>query len=171
MFRVTIEADGLIQKLTAIETRLETIASEVWDTISDIIIESVHQNFEVGGRPDAWPPSKKLSGQTLVQSGALRDSVQKSAQGPDFVEIEAGAGLPYAKIHQFGGTINHPGSDKLQVFEVEGKKVFTRGTKPHQITIPVRRYFRIQDEDVEKIAEALGEYFMIQGERFTMEVT
>ena len=55
--------------------------------------------------------------------------------------------VPYAKIHNEGGTIHHPGSDKLQAFLAEGEDmpiggdiIFRRGTKAHDIVIPKRKY-------------------------------
>ena len=54
--------------------------------------------------------------------------------------------IPYARIHEYGGTINHPGGTPYKI--VNGRAVFVskaRGaglpvTKPHDITMPARPY-------------------------------
>jgi len=57
--------------------------------------------------------------------------------------------LKYARIHEYGGTINHPGGTKylvvgkgLAVFVKKSALRFTGITKPHQIRIPERSYLR-----------------------------
>lgn len=53
-------------------------------------------------------------------------------------------GVRYAAIQEYGGTIQHPGSNKLQVFPGrDGKMIFTRRTAPHAINIPERSYARL----------------------------
>jgi phage gpG-like protein len=52
------------------------------------------------------------------------------------------AEVPYGAIHEYGGVIHHPGSEKFQVFEADGTMVFTHGTRPHDIPIPERSYLR-----------------------------
>jgi len=57
--------------------------------------------------------------------------------------LRAGSpGVRYARIQEFGGVIQHPGSSgKLQVFETRaGDTVFTMKTKPHSIAIPGLHY-------------------------------
>ena len=60
--------------------------------------------------------------------------------------------VPYARIHEYGGIIHHPGSDKLQAWrgapdasrfgERISGMVFTRRTRPHDIPMPERSYLR-----------------------------
>lgn len=61
--------------------------------------------------------------------------------------IEYGSKVIYARIHEEGGTINHPGSSKRQVWMSGGELVVTRKTKPHQITIGARPYLAPALED------------------------
>src|SRR5690242_6877903 len=148
-----------MQRLEGLERNAESIPDSVFMSIGELLIKSNVANFDEGGRPVPWPPNKKGT-PTLVGSGKLRDSGVISGVGSEFVEVAWGAGLPYAAIHQFGGTINHPGSSKLQVFQAGGKTVFAHGTRPHQIQIPARRYLRIQDEDAVAILRLLGDYLV-----------
>lgn len=171
MFSVSIEAGGLIQRLGALAARASEIPRQVFEDIGTLLVESVHMNFEVGGRPQPWTPSKRVlkeGGQTLVQSGALMNSVAVSAIGDNFVEVGMGEGLPYALIHQFGGTIDHPGSDKFQVFEMDGHMIFTHHTKAHTIELKARRYFRIQDTDADGILNILANYIIRRPEGMTI---
>lgn len=56
--------------------------------------------------------------------------------------------VPYARIHEFGGTIKHPGGTPYKI--VDGRAVFVSKaegadlpkTKPHDITIRARPYLR-----------------------------
>lgn len=69
--------------------------------------------------------------------------------------LKAGSpAVPYAAIQETGGTIQHPGSEgKLQVFEKEGKTVFTMKTKPHAINIPGLHY--LSDEGIERALDTI----------------
>jgi len=75
--------------------------------------------------------------------------------------------VPYAQIQAKGGTINHPGSKKLQAWQhfmsphaaVKGKYkgfVFTMGTRPHTIKIPATNYhIKAQERAAENTREVL----------------
>jgi phage gpG-like protein len=72
--------------------------------------------------------------------------------------------IPYANIHEYGGTIKHPGGTKY-FFNEDDQIVFLpktarrfRGiTKPHDIRIPARPYLKpgIQDFEREEIPKVL----------------
>jgi phage gpG-like protein len=94
---------------------------------------------------------KRIKGRAiLVQSGDLRRSIKGVAR-PN--EVVFSSDLPYARIHNDGGTISHPGgtgfipkkggavfisNSKRKELEAEGKKVLV--TKPHKIKMPRRRF-------------------------------
>lgn len=64
------------------------------------------------------------------------------------------SGLPYLAIHEYGGVINHPGSDLFQAFAADrwagfrtgatagSDWIFTQHTNPHAIPMPERSYLR-----------------------------
>jgi len=113
---------------------------------------------------DAWAEelagyivSRKLSGSPLHQrSGRLARSVHPFDQStPDAVSAGAASGgnVPYAKIHEYGGTIHHPGGTAFFISQLLGGRAFFVSnasalaaslprTKPHDIPIPERSYMR-----------------------------
>ena len=91
--------------------------------------------------------SDKLSGQVLkVRNDNLRSSIGSKVVddgnrivGSAFSSVD----VKYAAIHEFGGIIQHPGSDKLQAWtNAAGKKIVVHGTKPHAIPMPERSFMR-----------------------------
>lgn len=77
----------------------------VLDEIGGHLVQSVQERFESGTGPDGerWKPSIRAlaqGGQTLVDSGRLRDSVTHKVE-PGRVVV--GSNLIYAAIHQEGG--------------------------------------------------------------------
>src|SRR5258706_1129383 len=119
MFTVSFEDGGLMQRLEGISIRSEGIPEEKWNEVGEVLLKSVRENFEKGGRPTQWIPSKKLSmrgGKTLIESGALMNSGHISSQSENHVELEWGQGLPYALIHQMGGVIEQILTDKQRRF-------------------------------------------------------
>lgn len=121
--------------------KVEGLTDLMWETMKVVVDPSIHQNFTKGGRPTKWAPLKKTGKPShLRQSGALENSVRYFVQqdGNTIRGIErAGEGLPYARIHQFGGVIAH-------------------GTKPHPIPMPARPYMVLQDADIKKVVKYFG---------------
>lgn len=113
----------------------------------------------------------KLSGQVLkVRSGALRRSIQKTVTnfGKRIIaQIFSSGDVKYAGIHEFGGTINHPGGTPyiprkgmLAIF-VSKSDMFAQAlpkTKPHPIPMPERSFMRTGLHDKTKeISEGMKE--------------
>lgn len=118
--------------------------------IGQLMRTSIVENFQKGGRPDAWTP---LSDETLLTkkgdkilinqgfAGGLMGSIGVENKGiyevgDDYVMV--GTNKEYAAIHQFGGKAG-------------------RGNK---VTIPARPYMMIQDEDIDDITAELNDYLM-----------
>jgi phage virion morphogenesis protein len=73
--------------------------------IAEIVRTSVSKNFERGGRPLSWKPSRRAEregGQTLVKTGRLVNSIFPRS---DATKAQVGTNVVYAAIHQFGGKI------------------------------------------------------------------
>jgi len=112
--------------------------------IGQIMRTSIVENFQKGGRPDAWEP---LSDETLLTkkgdkilinqgfAGGLMGSIHPEI-GDDYVMV--GTDKKYAAIHQFGGKAGRGG----------------------KVTIPARPFLLIQDEDIDDITEELNDYLM-----------
>lgn len=123
-------------------------------------VRHTKDNFRQGGFVDStlqpWKPRKKDTdaGRGILigkGTGHLMKDVrvlQKFSNG-----VKVGTTLPYAKIHNDGGTINHPGGTSF--FPKKGKIIWvsnrvastlaTAGrklpkTKAHRITIPARKF-------------------------------
>ncbi|GEM_PF-871361 len=80
-------------------------------------------------------------------TGVLAGNIETNQVAPLVVEVSSNA--PYAAIHEFGGTIQHPGGTPY--FMRDGKPVFVGNsgygayhhlptTKAHEITMPARPY-------------------------------
>lgn len=129
--------------------------------VGRIAINHFEENFERGGFMDKtlerWKPRKndKDSGRGVLigkQSAGLMRSIRVLSSNGQAVIV--GTSKPYARIHNRGGTINHPGGTAY--FVKGGKAVFVRNvtakryneifnrkmkrTKPHKIKIPQRKF-------------------------------
>lgn len=100
----------------------------------------------------AYVEDEKLSGQVLNQrSGALKRSGYTAFE-ESYDEIAGVVGfgsgsstaantVPYAAIHEFGGTINVPEVDgKLMVFQKAGATIFTTRHVAFTVQMPARPY-------------------------------
>ncbi len=105
---------------------------------------------------EAYIKDTQLSGAVLnVRSGDLRRSINHDVQnsGNQIIgEVFSAGNIPYAKIQEYGGTINHPGGTayfidsktQLAVFisNAESLGLGLPRTKAHEIKIPERSYMR-----------------------------
>jgi phage gpG-like protein len=92
----------------------------------------------------------KLSGQVLEsKSGRLRRSIVariSSQQGRDTLVVGS-EGVPYARIHEYGGVVRIPEirprrADALHFLGSAKDFVFAARTRSHTVTIPERSYLR-----------------------------
>lgn len=101
--------------------------------IGEVALQSVQENFEVGGRP-AWQPlapaTVKAKGHSkpLIASGILKNVVMKASATEVVVGVQPAA-QAYAAIQHFGG----------------------RAGRNHRVTIPARPYMLLQPEDLQEI--------------------
>jgi phage gpG-like protein len=90
----------------------------------------------------------KLSGQVLnVRTGTLRRSItQEVKESPGVIVGSVGTNLGYGLAHEFGATIQHPGSvarrAKALHWVAAGQDVFAAWTRPHTIKLPERSFLR-----------------------------
>ena len=127
----------------------------VMEEIGELIVSSVQENFNRGGRysePGSWRGGNKKwkelapstirererqgywPGQILVRTGDLKESITYDA-GKDYV-IVGTWDIDYAAIHQFGG----------------------KAGRKHAAKIPARPFLVVQDEDLEEIKEIILDY-------------
>ena len=83
-----------------------------------------------------------------VKSTGLVGSITNARVGT--LRWAAGTNKEYAKIHEFGGVINHPGGTayimidgtKFQPVHNRNAKPWMKRTKPHAINMPARPFMR-----------------------------
>ncbi len=86
-----------------------------------------------------------LSGKVLnMRSGRLYNSITNEMieDTTSIIGEVATRGVPYAAIHEYGGVIKHPGSNKFQAWMGAAGMVYTHFTRAHDIPIPERSYMR-----------------------------
>lgn len=130
--------------------------------VGETVLASILRNFESGGRPVPWKPSKrsaKTGGKTLIRTGELMRSINYRA-GSNRVVISANK--KYAAIHQFGG------KTPAQIISARVKKALYWPGAKHPVKsvrhpgslIPARPFLMVQDEDWTEIKNALNNYLM-----------
>ncbi len=153
------DAEALLARLARRARNTKAAMSDV----GELVRNSVVRNFEEGGRPASWKPlaastvlgrisrkdftrsgrlraqaGRRLRGGTpLSDSGTLRNSVSVRATN-EKAEIGPKGSIPYAAIHQLGGTAG-------------------RG---RQVEIPARPYLLVQDRDWPDIRKVLVRHLM-----------
>lgn len=123
-------------------------------------VRYVHDNFRKQGYDDQgvkrWPKrkSRKHAGRAvLIKSGALRRDIRVRRTTKTYAVV--GTSFKYAKIHNTGGTINHPGGTPYFIDD-DGKPVYVsrlvaknyeaktgrkmQVTRPHKINMPQRQF-------------------------------
>lgn len=154
--------------------------SPILGYIENVIKTSIDRNFSEGGRfgndnpfgggSNKWIVSKaahKRSGQTLLDTGRLASSVDVNiSYKGNQISIEVGSNLPYAAIHNFGGTVKQYSRSKLYTQNRKKSGQYKKGTTwgqgdtvgEHTITIPARPFLVLQDEDIDKIKQIVSNY-------------
>jgi phage gpG-like protein len=119
-----------------------------------------------------WPPAKKppTRGTLMLRSGKLMSTIRPIMVSATRVRIRAGSPqVPYAQIHNEGGTINHPGGTPY--FVKDGKAIFVSKktaarlngifhkplplTGKHKIPMPKRQFMGYSPEVKRVIMQAL----------------
>lgn len=136
--------------------------------ISQRSVERLRKGMEgIGYMLVGYIQTEKLSGQVLNRkSGRLSNSItQQTLQiGDDQINTKVGVfgGVPYARIHELGGSIDVPEvSGKLMVFNSGDGLVFTRHHKAFTVHMPERSYLRSALRDKhEEIIERMNRAVM-----------
>jgi len=84
MLDFTIEDSAVLAELSRINAQVEDLPL---DTIGQLLVDSVHANFDAEGRPDSWEPRKDDNPwPVLNKTGTLYNSIQYRTV-PDGVEV------------------------------------------------------------------------------------
>ena len=128
----------------------------VWDTVADLVIQSVHQRFMLSGMP-TWKPTV-LGNKPLIGSGALMNSETIDSRSDTHISISWGNGLPYAMIQQYGGVVQAKNVPYLK-FKMGDQWVSKKSVK-----IPARPYVALEPQDIVNIVKVFSDYILNQQE-------
>jgi len=143
--------------------------------LSRDMVSAIEDNFEEEGRPKKW---KKLKASTINQrkkqrtwpgrilqrsAGGLANSISGSHTKDT---ATAGTNKKYAAIHNYGGTIKHPGgtpyitTKKGAIFMKKDGKYpkGTKFTKAHDIKMPARPFMDFTQSDVKDFEDTITNY-------------
>lgn len=145
--------------------------------IGELMVASIHKNFEEQGRPTKWAPlspmtlamrrnKDKSSIKILQDTGRLRNSITYDATRSGGTAVAIGTNVKYGKIHQYGGKVNIPAitivpkKAKALRFVINGKVVFAKSVyqKARVAVIPQRKFLQFQEQDISDIREVLLEH-------------
>ena len=136
------------------------------------MLQSIQRNFELGGRPTEWPPLKRQSGvsgfnRPLMDKGDLYNSGEYKVVGTEMT-VTWGRGIPYAFIHNFGGTTHPKVTLKSKKFfwamyfetgeEFWKWMALKKVGEVLNIEIPARVFMMFQDSDIEHITGLFANY-------------
>jgi phage virion morphogenesis protein len=161
MVTITLHDEEALRVIGTLRRRARDM-TPFFSEVGEIVRSSIIRNFEEGGRPEAWTPTRirsiysayrRKGRKAYTLKGALRKAFQRHAGSkktlidtadlmnsinarpyPDRVEI--GTAKRYAAIHQFGGMAG----------------------RNRKVRIPPRPYLLVQDEDWTEIKKELGNY-------------
>lgn len=157
------------------QKKIEDIEKEVLKkavaSVEVTAVDSIKKNFEAEGRP-GWKPSmkkkKRPGSKTLTESGALSDVLSDSDMTKGTVELATNPlTLPYARIHQEGGTFYRKGGTrKMEARAGKGSRFVSgkrkKGYKEvsigvHKVVMPQRKFLIIPEEDIPGILQKIKE--------------
>ena len=151
---VSLSWDGLDRALgNAVHRMGDT--QDLMDSIGEALVSSTLQRFQDEKDPDGkkWKPSARAAasgGTTLSDTGRLQKSIEYAATSN---RVMVGSNLPYARIHQLGGTVRAKKGKFLKFKGLDGEDVFVR-----EVSIPARPYLGISDDDREEIMATMTDF-------------
>jgi phage gpG-like protein len=185
------EIEAVIKEINGFPNRMM-----FYEDVSSLVFGDIEDNFTAGGRYDGsgsdilsggsqrWTSLSKSTKAAYQMIGwsPLTPTLDRSSDGlrsaVDVTATKKGVSVvvnkPYAAIHQFGGTINHPGGTYYIIEEDEYGKPKARfiktskkakykvvyKTKPHTIEIPPRPYVVLQKDTIDNIGNLAGQYLL-----------
>lgn len=156
------------KKLDKLGMDIRSFREPLHRSIKQVVIPSIRENFDVGGRP-AWSPLEFLTserrtkegygaeGPILVRTGTLRKVATQLNIWTIGREVAMVTDLPdkawYGKVHQAGATFSVGGGSfaatPTQFLTWQGKKMGQKDKA--QGKIPARPFIMVQNSDIPKI--------------------
>ncbi|WP_299392768.1 phage virion morphogenesis protein [uncultured Desulfovibrio sp.] len=125
------------------------------ESVGDVLVSGTRQRFSDEEDPKGrkWLRSGRAAesgGQTLTDTGRLRDSIEYAATTN---KVMVGSNLVYARIHQEGGTITPRKAKKLVFTGRGGKKAAV-----DKVIIPARPYLGVSGQDLEEVRATMADF-------------
>lgn len=125
------------------------------ESVGEALVSGTLKRFSDQEDPQGkqWEPSARAAeegGETLTKTAALRNSIDYAATSD---KVMVGSNLPYARIHQKGGTIKPKKAKKLVFKGRGGKKVAV-----DEVTIPARPYLGVSPDDMKEVRETISDF-------------
>jgi phage gpG-like protein len=150
MIEATINSDALNAALENLEdaTATEAILTQAGDTLIDLIGMTFADQQDPWGAPWAPLSARSRSGQALLDTGRLRNSIASQISGNTLL---VGSDVCYSMTHQFGATVTaqKPTGSNICGYTPKGapRLAWSAGGAIHfakQVTIPARPFMPIQ---------------------------
>jgi len=105
-------------KIGQVRTAFRNIPAKMGNLAERHFKESFRQKGFMDESLQAWPARKNAGrGSLMIVSGALKRSIRRTNLTANSVTIVAGDGMvPYARIHNEGGTVHPKVTDKMRKF-------------------------------------------------------
>lgn len=136
----------LISKIASLPVQVRRVAPTIIAQTATAYYRDRFRKKEWNGRP--WKPAKyhNSRGSLMVRSGALQSTIRAVKVSPDEVIIRAGSDkVPYARIHNEGGTIKQKPTAKQRRFfwaqsrNATGADIWKNAARAKEIHIPIPR--------------------------------
>lgn len=129
-----------IDNLFVVQNQIDRLGAGVDDNrfllmkrLAGTMHHAVRQNFRQGGRP-RWLGLQYRNGKPLVDTGALRDSVNQNYDNDTAI---VGTNMVYAAIHHFGGMAG----------------------RNRKVRIPARPFLALTNDDKQDLMDDVQDYF------------
>lgn len=124
-------------------------------SIGEALVSGVKTRFKNEEDPEGrkWKASARAlagGGKTLTKDAHLRDFIDYAATP---TKVMVGSNLPYARIHQLGGTIRPRKARRLIFKGPGGEKIVAK-----QVTIPARPYLGVSKADMEEVRATMEDF-------------
>jgi phage gpG-like protein len=141
--------------------------AETMPEVAELMLASVQKNFDVGGRPRSWLPTRAGNSPLRGATGKLFSSIRASS-GSNWAEVGTTGGLPYTRIHQFGGHVKVSDESRkffwAMFFQTKDPKwKYMAIQKKSKMRIDKRPYMMLQKEDIEQIKEMVRRSIRLTG--------
>jgi phage gpG-like protein len=160
----------LADKIDTLGHEIESFKEPLTASVKMVIIPSIRQNFDEGGRP-AWEPladftvsqRKGAAGPILIRSGRLRTDATQFAR---WMITDTAASIQnwpqsswYGQLHQagYGGRVSTKAVKKVRPGVVSAAQIMG-GADSEGGAIPARPFIMYQPEDIPKIHEIFDQW-------------